>query len=189
MYLSKLMFYFFAFVAIFCLHLLGCENRVCNPRMGNLAAGRPVLTDTQCGSTTPEYLCSFEDGSCIPQCKVCHPHGHPPTSMTDSSFTQPPTWWQSAGDAITETLQLDLEVEFYFTHLIVIFHSPRPAAMTVECSRDFGHTWSTLHSYAHNCSSWFGLKDGHGCTEKYSSPRPCRGGEVSVCVQMYNKDI
>ncbi|XP_053484866.1 netrin-4 [Ictalurus furcatus] len=156
----------------------GCENRVCNPRMGNLATGRPMLTDTQCGSTTPEYLCRYDDGSCVPQCEVCHPHAHPPTSMTDSPFTQPPTWWQSAGDAIAETLQLDLEVEFYFTHLIVIFHSPRPAAMTVESSRDFGHTWGTLHFYASNCSSWFGLKDGHGCTEKYSSPRPCSGGEV-----------
>ncbi|KAI5104182.1 netrin-4 isoform X1, partial [Silurus meridionalis] len=155
-----------------------CENRVCNPRMGNLATGRSMLTDTQCGSTTPEHLCRYDDGSCIPQCEVCHPHAHPPTSMTDSSFKQPPTWWQSAGDVINETLQLNLEVEFYFTHLIVIFHSPRPAAMTVERSRDFGRTWSTLHSYSRNCSSWFGLKDGHGCTEKYSSPRPCSGGEV-----------
>ncbi|KAK2860588.1 hypothetical protein Q7C36_004754 [Tachysurus vachellii] len=156
----------------------GCENHVCNPRMGNLATGRPMLTDTQCGSATPEYLCNYDVGSCVPRCEVCHRHAHPPTFMTDSSFTQPRTWWQSAGDAITETLQLDLEVEFYFTHLIVIFHSPRPAAMTVEGSQDFGHTWRTLHLYAHNCSSWFGLKDGFSCTEKYSSPRPCSGGEV-----------
>ncbi|XP_076828258.1 netrin-4 [Brachyhypopomus gauderio] len=160
----------------------GCENRVCNPRMGNLAVGRRLRTDTQCGFSSPEYACNYDDGSCVPSCEVCDPSvaekAHPPTSMTDSPFRRPPTWWQSALGIANESLQLDLETEFYFTHLIIIFRSARPAAMELERSRDFGRTWSRLRLYARNCSSMFGVEDGGQCTEKYSSSQPCSGGEV-----------
>ncbi|KAL7876122.1 hypothetical protein AOLI_G00110850 [Acnodon oligacanthus] len=160
----------------------GCENRVCNPRMGNLAVGRHLRTNTQCGSASPEHFCNYDEGSCVPQCGVCDPgvseQAHPPSAMMDSPFRRPPTWWQSAQGVVTEVLQLDLEVEFYFTHLIVIFRSPRPAAMVLERSQDFGQTWSTLRLYAQNCSEQFGMEDGRRCTEKYSSARPCSGGEV-----------
>lgn len=154
---------------------------MCNPQMGNLAVGRHLHTDTQCSSSSSlDYSCSYEDvGSCVSRCEPCDPKTHPSSAMTDSPFTRPPTWWQSATDTITETLQLDLEVEFYFTHLIMIFHSPRPAVMTVERSQDFGHTWSTLRLYAHNCSVQFGLVEDLDCTERYSSAQPCNGGEVS----------
>ncbi|KAG9274181.1 netrin-4 [Astyanax mexicanus] len=160
----------------------GCENRVCNPRMGNLAVGRHLRANTHCGSTSAEHFCNYDEGSCVPRCGVCDPavteQTHPPSAMTDSPFRRPPTWWQSAQGVATEILQLDLEVEFYFTHLIIIFRSPRPAAMSLERSQDFGKTWSTLRLYAQNCSGQFGIEDGHGCTEKYSSARPCSGGEV-----------
>ncbi|KAI4905064.1 hypothetical protein NFI96_016048 [Prochilodus magdalenae] len=160
----------------------GCENRVCNPRVDNLALGRHLKAESQCGTASPEHSCNFEKSSCVPRCEVCDSKirtwAHPPSAMTDSPFRHPPTWWQSARDVVTETLQLDLEVEFYFTHLIIIFRSPRPAAMMLERSRDFGQTWSTLRLYARNCSKQFGTEVGHSCTEKYSSERPCSGGEV-----------
>lgn len=160
----------------------GCDNQVCNPRMGNLAVGRSVQTISQCGSTSPEHYCHYTMDKCVALCEACDASvthlAHPPSSMTDSPFKHPPTWWQSAQGVATETLQLDLEVEFYFTHLIIIFRSPRPAAMAIERSQDFGHTWSALRLYAHNCSKVFDLEDGHSCTQKYSTALPCSNGEV-----------
>uniref|UniRef100_A0A8C9MVQ0 Netrin-4 n=1 Tax=Serinus canaria TaxID=9135 RepID=A0A8C9MVQ0_SERCA len=86
-------------------------------------------------------------------------------------------------DASRESIRLDLEAAFYFTHLIMVFKSPRPAAMVLERSQDFGETWKPYKYFAANCSATFGLEDdvrqrGAICTSRYSSPFPCTGGEV-----------
>ncbi|XP_006633423.3 netrin-4 [Lepisosteus oculatus] len=168
-----------------------CDSRACNPRMGNLALGRRLLTQSVCGSNSTELFCSFSetaDGSCRPpecgKCSVAQPqHSHLSGAMADSSFRSPGTWWQSAGGALQETVQLDLETEFYFTHLILVFRSPRPAAMLLERSQDHGRTWTPYKYFATNCTETFGLKDdteveGAQCTSKYSGPYPCTRGEV-----------
>lgn len=105
--------------------------------------------------------------------------------MADSPFRLPRTWWQAAQDAPSETIRLDLEATFYFTHLILVFKSPRPAAMVLERSQDFGETWMPYKYFAANCSATFGLEDdvsqrGAVCTSRYSSPFPCTGGEVGL---------
>lgn len=172
-----------------------CESRACNPRMGNLALGRRVLTQTVCGNNGTELYCSYSDPdanlACSPaKCAKCNaglpPLSHLAVAMSDSSFRNPNTWWQSAERVDSETVQLDLETEFYFTHLILVFRSPRPAAMTLERSQDFGRTWKMLQYYASNCSAAFGLEegkkgsglDGATCTSKYSKAYPCNRGEV-----------
>lgn len=169
-----------------------CESRACNPRMGNLALGRRVLTQSVCGNNGTELYCSYADpdinlACSAPKCAKCNaglPHlSHLAGAMSDSSFRHPNTWWQSAENVESETVQLDLEAEFYFTHLILVFRSPRPAAMTLERSQDFGRTWKTLQYYAKNCSSAFGMEEGKGkdgavCTSKYSAANPCNRGEV-----------
>ncbi|XP_028972936.2 netrin-4 [Esox lucius] len=171
-----------------------CESRACNPRMGNLALGRVVLTQTVCGYNGTEPYCSHPDPAssaepCPParcgECNAALPsHAHLAAAMADSSFRHPNTWWQSAGGAESETLQLDLEAEFIFTHLIMVFRSPRPGAMVLERSRDFGHTWKPTQYYARNCSATFGQAegaagpDGTPCTSKYSGAYPCTRGEV-----------
>lgn len=106
--------------------------------------------------------------------------------MSDSSFRYPDTWWQSAEGVKEETLQVDLETEFLFTHLILVFRSPRPAAMVLERSQDRGHTWKTLMYFARDCEEVFGLAEGSpvgesgaACTSKYSGAFPCSRGEVS----------
>ncbi|KAF7248735.1 Netrin-4, partial [Varanus komodoensis] len=108
---------------------------------------------------------------------------HPPSAMVDSSFKLPHTWWQSAQGVHREKIQLNLETEFYFTHLIMVFKSPRPAAMVLERSQDFGKTWKPYKYFSTNCSATFGLDDdiskkGAICTSRYSGHFPCSGGEV-----------
>ncbi|XP_064232930.1 netrin-4 isoform X1 [Aotus nancymaae] len=167
-----------------------CE-KACNPRMGNLALGRKLWADTTCGQNATELYCFYSENTDLtcrqPKCDKCnaaHPHlAHLPSAMADSSFRFPRTWWQSAEDVHREKIQLDLEAEFYFTHLIMVFKSPRPAAMMLDRSQDFGKTWKPYKYFATNCSATFGLEDdvvkkGAICTSKYSSPFPCTGGEV-----------
>ncbi|XP_078409845.1 netrin-4 isoform X1 [Cetorhinus maximus] len=163
-----------------------CESGACNPRLGNLAAARELRTSTTCGINSTELFCSYSGRGCEdpPRCEKCSgTHGHPATAMTDSSFQFPHTWWQSALGSYRETIQLDLETYFYFTHLIMIFKSPRPAAMVLERSQDFGSTWKPYKYFATNCSDTFGLPDdqngvGAICTSRYSNPLPCSRGEV-----------
>ncbi|XP_030117489.4 netrin-4 isoform X1 [Taeniopygia guttata] len=167
-----------------------CE-KACNPRMGNLALGRALRTETSCGRRGAERFCSYSEDAerrCRrPSCGRCggaQPGlAHPPAAMADSPFRLPRTWWQAARDAPRETIRLDLEAAFYFTHLIMVFKSPRPAAMVLERSQDFGETWKPYKYFAANCSATFGLEDdvrqrGAICTSRYSSPFPCTGGEV-----------
>ncbi|KAL0611224.1 Netrin-4 [Plecturocebus cupreus] len=172
-----------------------CE-KACNPRMGNLALGRKLWADTTCGQNATELYCFYSENVDLtcrqPKCDKCnaaHPHlAHLPSAMADSSFRFPRTWWQSAEDVHREKIQLDLEAEFYFTHLIMVFKSPRPAAMVLDRSQDFGKTWKPYKYFATNCSATFGLEDdvvkkGAICTSKYSSPFPCTGGEVYENIQ------
>eukprot|EP00069_Balaena_mysticetus_P022261 bmy_13862T0 len=167
-----------------------CE-KACNPRMGNLALGRKLWADTTCGQNATELYCFYSENTDLtcqqPKCDKCNaaqPHlAHLPAAMADSSFRFPRTWWQSAEDVHREKIQLDLEAEFYFTHLIMVFKSPRPAAMVLDRSQDFGKTWKPYKYFATNCSATFGLEDdvvkkGAICTSRYSNPFPCTGGEV-----------
>uniref|UniRef100_A0A3Q3JLB8 Netrin-1 n=1 Tax=Monopterus albus TaxID=43700 RepID=A0A3Q3JLB8_MONAL len=177
--------------------LSGCSGRACNPRMGNLVRGRVLSTQSVCGSNSSEPYCFYKQTaaprskeSCsAAKCSKCSAaipsQAHPPSSMSDSSFRYPYTWWQSAEGVKEETLQLDLETEFLFTHLILVFRSPRPAAMMLERSQDHGRTWKTLRYFAGDCEKVFGLVEGSpvtesgaSCTSKYSGAFPCTRGEV-----------
>ncbi|XP_066866018.1 netrin-4 isoform X4 [Kogia breviceps] len=176
-----------------------CE-KACNPRMGNLALGRELWADTTCGQNATELYCFYSENTDLtcqqPKCDKCNaaqPHlSHLPAAMADSSFSFPRTWWQSAEDVHREKIQLDLEAEFYFTHLIMVFKSPRPAAMVLDRSQDFGKTWKPYKYFATNCPATFGLEDdvvkkGAICTSRYSNPFPCTGGEVhGKCMCKHN---
>lgn len=104
--------------------------------------------------------------------------------MVDDPFLHPDTWWESAGDlGQVEEIRLDLESRFCLTHVVMLFRSPRPATMVLERSVDFGQSWQTLKFFSSNCTAAFGLSDdssepGSLCTSRYSSAKPCSGGEV-----------
>lgn len=167
------------------------REKALNPRMGNLAIGRSLWTDTVCGSNSTELYCTYteySDQTCKePKCEKCNSAvprlSHLASAMADSPFKIPRTWWQSAHDIQREIIQLNLETTFYFTHLIMVFKSPRPAAMILEGSQDFGLNWRPYKYFSTNCMETFQLEDDVYvkdtlCTSRYSQAFPCSGGEV-----------
>ncbi|XP_051531578.1 netrin-4 [Myxocyprinus asiaticus] len=149
-----------------------CAGRACSPPVGNLATGRTLFTLTRCCSNGT---------SCQPRCLA---ERHPPDLMTDDPFLHPDTWWSSAAaSGEKEEIRLDLEMRFYLSHVVMLFRSPRPAAMILERSQDFGHTWEILKLFARNCTEMFGVTDdvsrpGALCTSRYSGALPCSRGEI-----------
>uniref|UniRef100_A0A3Q4N858 Si:dkey-202e22.2 n=1 Tax=Neolamprologus brichardi TaxID=32507 RepID=A0A3Q4N858_NEOBR len=158
----------------------GCLDRACSPPIGNLASGRTLFTLSNCcgNSTSQHPLCP--QPSVSPQ--ACSQDPHPALHMTDDPFLHPDTWWASGGGRTMrgqhDEIRLDLETKFYLTHLVLVFKSPRPAAMAIERSVDFGKTWEALKVFAYNCSLEFGLPDdfdqpGSPCTSRYTDAAPC----------------
>ncbi|XP_049588800.1 netrin-4 isoform X1 [Syngnathus scovelli] len=149
-----------------------CAQHACGPPVRNLATGRALITlSGSCGNTS-------RDQSLCP---------HPASHMTDDPFLHPNTFWESSTEATTqgmpEEIRLDLETHFCLSHVVLSFRSPRPAAMMIERSTDFGKSWDVLKVFADNCSVEFGLPDdfnrpGSLCTSRDSSAAPCSGGEV-----------
>ncbi|XP_028262836.1 netrin-4 isoform X2 [Parambassis ranga] len=154
-----------------------CVDHACSPPLGNLASGRTLLTLSRCcGNSTLHH------SGCL---HTCLQDAHPPAHMTDDPFMHPNTWWASAGtiQEQQDEIRLDLETQFCLSHVVLVFKSPRPAAMVIERSNDFGKTWEALKVFTQNCSMEFGLPDdfnesGSLCTSRYTSAAPCTGGEV-----------
>ncbi|XP_040890182.1 netrin-4 [Toxotes jaculatrix] len=162
-----------------------CVDHACSPPIGNLASGRTLTTLSSCCGNSSLHQCSYPHPPVPPH--LCPEDIHPPVHMTDDPFLHPQTWWASgAGTTVQEPqdeIRLDLETQFCLSHVVLVFRSPRPAAMAIERSRDFGKTWETLKLFAYNCSLEFGLSDDFSqpsslCTSRYTRAEPCSGGEV-----------
>lgn len=97
-------------------------------------------------------------------------------------------WWQAENGKEEAFIQLDLDAEFHFTHLIITFKTFRPKAMYIERSYDFGKSWLAYRYFAEDCKESFpdvpmgpvrNLSNPTICEETYSNVLPASGGEVS----------
>ncbi|MBZ3884468.1 Laminin subunit beta-4 [Sciurus carolinensis] len=180
-----------------------CDRGACRPTPGNLLLGRStqLTASSTCGLNGAQKYCilSYLEGE--QKCFACDsrfpydPYTQPNSHTIENVITsfepdRGKKWWQSENGLDHVTIRLDLEALFQFSHLILTFKTFRPAAMLVERSTDYGHTWKVLRYFAKDCAASFphvtsGQAQGVGdlvCDSKYSDIEPSTGGEVVLKV-------
>ncbi|XP_050314835.1 laminin subunit beta-1 isoform X2 [Anthonomus grandis grandis] len=177
-----------------------CEQSSCYPATGNLLIGREnqLYASSTCGLYKKERYCIVshldeERKKCFwcdsqPSAKPNPFLNHNITNIVYKMYpgTRTVSWWQSENGKENVYIQLDLEAEFHFTHLIITFKTFRPAAMLIERSYDFGANWQVYRYFAQNCTQSFphvrvgdprNLTDVI-CESRYSLLSPATDGEV-----------
>lgn len=165
-----------------------------------------LYASSTCGVIEPERFCivsHLEDKKCF-TCDTREATAHDPNRnhrigqiiYKNEPGTREQSWWQSENGKENVTIQLDLEAEFHFTHLIMVFNTFRPGAMLIERSHDYGKTWNIYRYFARDCRESFPWAPRVAknitdviCEERYSSVEPSRGGEVIFRVLSSDKTI
>ncbi|XP_037091485.1 laminin subunit beta-1-like isoform X2 [Pollicipes pollicipes] len=179
-----------------------CERGSCLPASGNLLIGREARLEASstCGTRRRERYCIVSYLEERTKCFWCDSRPQTENKLLLNHQVKYAvrntqigrrghrrlTWWQSENGVENVQLQLDLEAEFHFTHLIMKFKTFRPKVMLIERSYDFGKTWHVYRYFADNCAEHFpGVRVGGPrtlsevvCQERYSRVQPSVRGEV-----------
>lgn len=171
-----------------------CDGGQCFPATGDLLIGRGkfLSTNSTCGLYATEDYCIVSNTNGRGSCFTCdserewdqndqrtHESHRVQNIITTRANQQQDPWWQSENGVDNVYIQLDLEAQFSFTHLIMTFKTFRPAAMVVQRSSDNGATWKPYRYFAEDCSQFPDVELG---------PIPTRIDEV-ICDDSYNKKV
>ncbi|KAF4097130.1 laminin subunit beta-3 [Onychostoma macrolepis] len=137
-----------------------CWRGACYPAMGDLLLGREqnLRSSSTCGLMGSEVVCTPHGQwkmKCCP-CDSRNPAAYNAHTIQNVISTAGPNrWWQSKKDVSPVTLQLDLDGMYHLETVLFSFKGPRPDALIVERTRDFGRTWQPVLYMATNCPSTF----------------------------------
>ena len=157
-----------------------CNSTVgCFPAIGNIALYRNVTANSTCGENGDESFAELPyDGSgSLMVCSADNPSlAYPPSNINDGNLT---TSWQSEINVTDDvTVQLNLEGPMLFESLIIVWSTPRPSAMVIERSSDFGSGWSAYRYFATSCENFFNM------SSEIITPDKLFNSTEPVCTEM-----
>ncbi|KAJ8947119.1 hypothetical protein NQ318_002479 [Aromia moschata] len=168
-----------------------CEQSSCYPATGNLLIGREPIV--RLFNMRPSWPTENARNALVRLKTYDKPNPLLNHNISNIVYRMYPGTrqksWCAVGDGKRKVyIQLDLEAEFHFTHLIITFKTFRPAAMLIE---------RFYRYFAHNCTESFpGIREGTArnltdimCESRYSSVAPSTDGEIIYRVLPPNMPI
>uniref|UniRef100_A0A8C1NQ00 Uncharacterized protein n=1 Tax=Cyprinus carpio TaxID=7962 RepID=A0A8C1NQ00_CYPCA len=143
-----------------CVGQQDCWRGACYPAMGDLLLGREqnLRASSTCGLMGSEVVCT-PHGQWKMKCCPCDSRNpaayNAHTIQNVISSAGPNRWWQSKKDVSPVTLQLDLNGMYHLETVLLSFKGPRPDALIIERSKDFGRSWQPVLYMATDCPSTF----------------------------------